>query len=335
MALEEAINKCEDNVAIFDAFCKCDAVFKDDYKKIACSVSGGADSDLMVDMLYQMDLLDKVELHWFNTGFEYQATKDHLDYLEQKYNTTIKRLRAFKPIPLAVKETGLPFISKFVSEMIERLQKHNFDWKDGTFEELYKKYPKCKVPIRWWTNDFPVTNFGVSKFNIHYTKYLKEFLIENPPTFKISNKCCLYAKKKTAHKYDEENGVDLKLIGIRKAEGGIRSAAYKNCFSQSDDVSEYRPLFWFTNKDKEDYERLFNVTHSRCYTEYGMTRTGCAGCPFSRTFEDDLQILQTYEPKLYKGVTKVFGVAHEYTRKFNEFKKQMKEKEEKDDITGK
>ena len=57
-----------------------------------------------------------------------------------------------------------------------------------------------------------------SFFNINRNKYLKEFMIENPPTFKISNKCCDLAKKHTSHGYADVE--DLMVIGIRKAEGG-------------------------------------------------------------------------------------------------------------------
>lgn len=46
--------------------------------------------------------------------------------------------------------------------------------------------------------------FKNSMFNISYNKYLKEFIIQNPPDFRISKKCCTYAKKKDL-KVIEEN----------------------------------------------------------------------------------------------------------------------------------
>ena len=36
---------------------------------------------------------------------------------------------------------------------------------------------------------------------------------------------------------------------------------------------------------KEDFENYYNVTHSKCYTEYGLKRTGCVGCPYGKDFE--------------------------------------------------
>lgn len=80
-----------------------------------------------------------VEYVFFDTDIEYQATKEHLTYLEDKYNIDISKERAKCPVPSSNKRYGVPFLSKHVSEMIYRLQKHNFKWEDDTFENLYKK----------------------------------------------------------------------------------------------------------------------------------------------------------------------------------------------------
>lgn len=278
----------------------------------------------MLDILHKVDKDHKVEYVWFDTGIEYQATKDHLKYLEDKYGIEIKRYKAIKPIPVSCKEYGVPFLSKMVSQTIMALQKHNFKWEDKSFDELIQEYPNAKAYIKWWCNQYePKT----SQWNVARNKWLKEFLIENPPTFKISDKCCEYAKKKVKKQCDKENGYDLECIGVRKSEGGIRATAYKNCFSHYDNkIDEYRPLFFFKNDDKIDYENLFNVIHSKCYTEYGLTRTGCAGCPFGNDFEQKLDVLQKYEPKLYKACNNIFGESYEYTRKYREFYKEMENK---------
>lgn len=289
-------------------------------------VSGGSDSDVMMDVVWRCDKDNKVDYVWLDTGLEYQATKDHLDYLENKYNVDIKRHKAIKPIPLSCREYGQPFLSKYVSEMMQRLQSHNFKWEDKSFEELYKEYPKCKIALQWWTN----TNQSLW-FNIDRNKHLKEFIANNPPKFKISNKCCKYAKKDVAAKLVKDFGYELNVNGVRKAEGGIRDAIYKNCFDEGDKYDNYRPLFWYLNQDKEEYEKYFNVEHSKCYSEYGLKRTGCSGCPYGRDFEQELEIIKKYEPKLFKAVNNIFGDSYEYTRMYREFcaKKKAEEKESK------
>lgn len=274
----------------------------------------------MLDICYKCDNNKKIVYVWCDTGLEYEATKKHLKYLEETYNIEIKIVKALKPIPVSCKEYGQPFLSKNVSEYISRLQKHNFDFKDDDFDKLYRKYPKCKVALQWWCNKSGEGSY----FNIQRNKWLKEFMVENPPTFKISNKCCLYAKKNVMKKYIQENPCDLHIIGVRKAEGGARATAYKSCFdSNLGEPDNYRPLFWYTDKDKTDYENNFNIVHSGCYTKYGLKRTGCAGCPFGKDFEYELEIIRKYEPKLYRAATNIFGESYEYARKYKEFCEKM------------
>jgi 3'-phosphoadenosine 5'-phosphosulfate sulfotransferase (PAPS reductase)/FAD synthetase len=288
-----------------------------EYKKVMCSISGGSDSDILLDLCARADKDKKVDYVFFDTGLEYQATKRHLKYLEARYGVEIKIEKAVKPIPLCCREYGQPFLSKFVSEAISRLQRNNFTWEDQPLEVLIEKYPKCKSALKWWCNE----NGENSRFNIERHKGLKEFMIANPPAFKISNKCCTYAKKKVAQNYKSENFVNLSLVGIRKSEGGIRVSAYKSCFTPNKDhVDEYRPIFWYTESDKREYESLFNIYNSDCYTKYGLTRTGCAGCPYGKNFEKELEIIETHEPKLFKAVNKIFGDSYEYTRKYIEFR---------------
>lgn len=286
------------------------------YKKIICSISGGSDSDVMLDICFRCDKDKKIDYVWFDTGLEYQATKDHIKFLEEKYGIEIMKYKAIKPIPTSCRQYGQPFISKQVSEFIQRLQRHGFTWEDRPFEELYKEFPKCKSALEWWCG----TKGEGSTFNISRNKYLKEFMIENPPTFKISNKCCKYAKKDVAHKCISENKYDLDIYGVRKSEGGSRATAYKSCFDESPDkYDNYRPLFWYSDSDKKEYEIHFDVVHSACYSEYGLKRTGCIGCPFNRNIDFELEIMEKYEPKLYKAACNIFKDSYEYTRRYREY----------------
>ena len=318
--LDELLDTCPRNQIIGDNLVRAwSKINSPKYKKIVCSISGGSDSDVMLDIVWRCDKDNKVTYVWFDTGLEYQATKYHLKYLENKYNIEIKPYKAIKPIPLSCKQYGQPFINKQAAEYIFRLQAHNFKWEDKSFEELYKEYPRCKAALLWWCN-LKKSN----AFNIANNKWLKEFIIANPPQYKISSKCCQYAKKDVSHKLIKENDYDLNIIGVRRAEGGVRATSYKSCFSEGDNgCDDYRPLFWYKDSDKVDYENNYGVEHSDCYVVYGLPRTGCAGCPFGRDFENELEVIQKYEPKLYKAVNNIFGDSYEYTRKYREFVKMM------------
>ena len=320
MKLLDVLETAPNDKAIVESLVMTEAKLRQ-YDKILCSISGGSDSDIMLDLCEKFNEDNKITYAFFDTGLEFAATKRHIEYLKQKYDIDIIIVKAEKAIPTCCAEYGQPFLSKQVSEWIARLQRHNFQWEDEPFDILYKKYPKCKAALRWWCNDFEKDNdSSKSRFNINYNQYLKEFMVANPPEFKISNKCCYYAKKRPAQKYKEENEFDLNMYGVRKAEGGARGTAYKTCFSTKEDgVDEYRPIFWYLNQDKEIYEKHYEIKHSDCYDKYGLKRTGCAGCPYGRNFEEELAIMQKNEPNLHKAVCVIFKDSYEYTRKYKAF----------------
>ena len=145
-----------------------------------CSISGGSDSDIVLDLIYNVDHDKKVKYYWINTGLEYDATKEHIDFLEKKYGIEIKRIKPEKPIPTCVREFGVPFLSKYVSEMMERLQRHNFGWEDEPLEVLLERYPRCKTALQWWCNAYYSPENGVqkiSRFSINRNRFLKEFIM--------------------------------------------------------------------------------------------------------------------------------------------------------------
>ena len=295
-----------------------------EYDNIAVSVSGGSDSDIMIDMFTKFDPDRKIRYVFFDTGLEFQATKDHLDYLEKKYGIVIEREKAIKSIPTSCREYGQPFMSKQVSEMIKRLQRHKFKWEDRPFDDLYKEYPKCKSALQWWCNE----NGDNSFFNIKRNKLLKEFMMEHPPWFDISNRCCDFAKKDLSKKYNKENEIELNVVGVRQAEGGVRASRYKSCFDRKEELQdEYRPIYYFSDIDKAEYKEHFDITYSDCYEVWGMTRTGCAGCPYGRNMEEEIELIEKYEPRLFKAVNNIFKDAYKYTRMYHEFREGIEEAE--------
>ena len=103
------------------------AYYLETHDSICVSVSGGSDSDIIVHIIatYFRNHLNKIHFVFANTGLEIQATLDHLDYLESKYQIQIERVKGM-PIPTAVKKYGVPLVSKNASEFLSRLQSHNF-----------------------------------------------------------------------------------------------------------------------------------------------------------------------------------------------------------------
>ena len=93
--IEELLNDCPVNQTICDNLIRAWVIINNTkYKKIICSISGGSDSDVMLDIVWRCDKDNKVDYVWFDTGLEYQATKDHLKFLEGKYDIAFHSYKA-------------------------------------------------------------------------------------------------------------------------------------------------------------------------------------------------------------------------------------------------
>lgn len=287
--------------------------------RIRIAYSGGSDSDIVLHLMRELGY--EIKAVFYDTGIEWQATKDHVAKMVER-GFSIETIKAYRPIPTSNKQFGHPFINKRASDYLERLQKHNFDFQAHgalPFDVLYKMYPRCKSALQWWTS----THGEGSHYNISRHKYLREFLTEFGLPFKVSGKCCDGAKKLPMKNYCKEHGIQLVLMGVRRAEGGSRVGAYKNCFSPPGQrgYALFLPILHWSHAMKGWYQTTRNIEHSACYQTYGLKRTGCAGCPFALDFDKELTLVSNFEPKLASGITKVFSPTYEWTRRYKQYVK--------------
>ena len=322
------------------------------YKKgeIYVSISGGSDSDVVLDMTRRCDPQRKCRYFFVDTGLESKFTHTWLDLLQLKYECKIERVRAKVSIPAAIKKYGQPFVSKRASEYIHRLQEHGFQWENEDLITLLDRYCQksdiplskkwvkvgdnyyygCVMAIKWWCNAHSEEG-EKSRFNIDYNSYLKEFILsEGGVPFKVASTCCTVVKKATLHRIFDTcmdkrfSNCRLNIQGVRRSEGGQRASTYKSCFNDASghDYDEYRPVFWFLNKDKEEYCNYCGVGHSHLYDF--LRRTGCSGCCFGQDVEFELKVFKENEPNMAKAMEYVFGDSYEFTRKYHAFQKKMR-----------
>lgn len=290
-------------------------------KNIRIAFSGGSDSSVMLYLFKTLGY--QIPAVFYNTGMEYRATLDYINYMRSE-GFEIDEVFGKHRIPYALKNYGYPFISKNASELLHRLQRNNFKFKeDGnkTYEELIVLYPNAKGALSWWANH----NGPTDKFNISRNRGLKEYLIENDGLpFKTSVKCCDFTKKDVMKDYSKEHDIDLVITGIRKAEGGRRATKIVNCYlpEKYSPYAMYFPLFWWSDSDKKRFIEENNIKLSDCYEVYGMSRTGCVGCPFGRRLDEELEILEKYEPKLHKVATTIFAKTYDATKDYRKFVKE-------------
>lgn len=317
-----------------------------------CSYSGGADSDILIDLIERtremFPYLPPVKYVFFNTGLEMKATKEHVKATAKKYGVEIEEVRPKIGIVQAARTYGLPFVSKIMSAGLSEWQKkgvplsiaeeyENAEDKIAKRKELKERYPKCETVINFLCC---CNSAGEPRPNIQLvvnsSKYMRDFIGEYPPDFQISAKCCDYCKKQVAHK--AQKGYEMIITGERRDEGGMRSVPRSAdfidgenntmCFYETGkDQFRFRPLYYVTNSDKAWYKEFYGIRYSDAYEVYGLTRTGCCGCPISYKAVDDLEKIRPYEPNVVKAAWNIFGKSYEYRMKYNAYKEERKERE--------
>lgn len=102
-----------------------------EHPKAICSYSGGADSDIMIDLIEKTRIifgLPPVKYVFFNTGLEMKATKDHVKKTAEKYGVEIEECRPKIGIVQAARTYGIPFVSKIMSSGLSDWQKKEFHY---------------------------------------------------------------------------------------------------------------------------------------------------------------------------------------------------------------
>lgn len=312
-----------------------------------CSYSGGSDSDIMIHLVEttrKVFNLPPVTYCFFNTGLEMNATKDHVKATAEKYGVEIMEVKPSKgnDIVSAVHKHGQPFVSKIMSGGLEEWQKKGvptsiadeYDQAEDKAEkrkELKERYPHCESLINFLcccnAAGEPRPNIQLV---INSSKYMRDFITEHPPEFKISASCCNYCKKAPAHKIQKD--FEMIITGERRDEGGMRSVPRKDntalCFTETESGQfRLRPLYYVSDSDKEWYKEKYQIRYSDAYEVYGLTRTGCCGCPISYKAIDDLEKIRPYEPTLVKAAWNLFGDSYRYRQQYNEYKRKRTEAE--------
>lgn len=306
-----------------------------------CSYSGGSDSDILLHMIEQarqiLPSLPKVKYVFINTGLEMKATKDHVKAMAEKYGIEIETVRPKIGIVAASRKCGIPFVSKIMSGGLEGWQKKGIplsiaeeyekaEDKAAKRKELRERYPQSESTINFLcccnTAGEPRPDIQLV---INSSKYMLDFIRENPPQFQISAKCCDYCKKQIAHKV--QKGYEMVITGERRDEGGMRSVPRSGdanktmCFTETaEGTFRLRPLYYVTDADKEWYKNTWGIRYSDAYEVYGMKRTGCCGCPISYRAVDDLELIRPHEPNLVKAAWAIFGDSYRYRQQYNDYK---------------
>lgn len=283
------------DVKITNAMHRIEDLYYSTNGKCFVAFSGGKDSTVILALIKMCEEIytipeDGIKAVFCDTGIELGATRDFVRWCkDSEWYSNIEIIRPKVTFKWILDNYGKPMKSKIKSDFISRYQKKNnmnaFKYLIYGQSSTGKKYIKTKIADK----------------DLHILS--KDFDIS------VSNNCCEFLKKRPSMDFAKENDMKGQITGIRTSEGGVRELSTikrlkdggKLCTAKKGDLTVKMPIIDWTDDDIEQFIDLYNVPLSKAYTEYGMDRTGCIGCPFSRELKENLKVLYNYEPNRYKA----------------------------------
>lgn len=257
------------------------------------SFSGGKDSTVLLALIKQCQELGTVgdiPAVFSNTGVELGITVDFVNWVKSEWYPNVIIIRPEKPFDWVLKNEGKPLKSKMKSEDLRQ-------WHHGQRTENLL----LLLLLQGRTNNKMSCKHLIADKDLH--------MLHDDFDILPSDKCCNWMKKKPFERYAKENGMLGAMQGVRIEEGGARDSAAvlrqraggKLCTWVKHGIIQKAPIIDWTEEDIDQFISEYNVPLSRAYTEFGMKRTGCMGCPFSLNVASNLEYLFYHEPNRYKA----------------------------------
>lgn len=257
--------------------------YKHYHGKVYVSFSGGKDSTVLLDLVRSE--YPKVPAVFIDTGLEFPEIKASVK--EASNVITVKPKRTFKEV---LEKVGFPVISKMVSMAVNRYR--------NTKSEEQKK-------LRLWGGINP-TSGKRQKTGVIPKKY--HYLIN--ASFKISEACCDFLKKRPYKKFDRESGM-VPYVGMMASDSNLRRTQYyKRGCNQFSGYPKSNPLSIWNESDIWKYIKLKDLKYSEIY-DMGYDRTGCIFCLFGlqkEAYPNRFDLLKETHPKQYSYCMDVLGI---------------------------
>ena len=235
------------------------------------SFSGGKDSTLLHYLLDEALPNNRIPRVYLDTGIEYLAIREFVMSLAKDDDRFII-VKPTKPIKPTLEKYGYPFKSKEHSLKLSQFQK-------GLISPNIEKYMRFG------------DHFACPK-SLSY-QFSKDFAL------KVSDRCCYKMKKEPAHRWEKENHKSIAITGMRREEGGQR-ANIKGCIitDRKGKVKKFHPLLVVSDEWEEWYLKERGIRLCPLYyPPFNFKRSGCKGCPFNTSLQEDLSVMALYLPK--------------------------------------
>ena len=259
------------------------------------SYSGGKDSHFLYWFIKEYLKRDDIKIVGINTYME------HHEILQRIIkNSDIVLLPELKPFEIKEKY-GSPCFSKVQDDYINRYQKGC-----RTESLLSHIYPRKFIGKdgKEYSSSFTLN------------KTARELLLSGK-LHRVSNKCCYYLKKKTAHDFEKKTGLKA-ILGIRGSESVMRKTQYKSCFTKD---KKFTPIHDLSDELLEKIIEKYNIEVPSVYRY--IDRTGCMGCPYGSYKGDTEKELALISENQKKFVYNYFKESYEVLGINTKVQKQM------------
>lgn len=256
------------------------------------SFSGGKDSTVLHFLLDEALPGNKIPRVYLNTGIEYKKVVAFVER-ERERDYRIQIVLSNKNIKSILQEVGYPFKSKEHSQKVMIYQHSGYGKTVMNYlGEGTKKDFLCPEKLRY--------NFS-SEFKI-----------------KVSDKCCYKLKKEVADKWAKDNKRSIKITGMRKEEGGLRTSHNACTILDEGQLIKFHPLQPLNEDFINWYIKERNIKLCELYyPPYNFKRTGCKGCPFSLDLQKQLDIMSIYLPEERRQCEAIWKPVYEEYRRIN------------------
>lgn len=242
------------------------------------SYSGGKDSHFLYWFIKEYLKRDDIKIVGINTYMEHHEIRDRI-----LKNSDIILTPELKPMDIKAKY-GSPCFSKSQDDFINRYQKGSRS--QSTMDRIY-----CR------NKDGSPSMYGLSK-------KARELLLSDK-LHRISPLCCMYLKKRPAHKFEKESGLKP-ILGVRGSESVMRHGKYKSCFTSD---RKFTPIWDLSDELMDKIYKKYNIEIPNVYNY--TCRTGCMGCPYGSYKHDTEKELALINDNQFKFVCDYFKESYE------------------------